>query len=299
MDFDAPIEERLAAWDALLSATRMFFRSRGFWEVSTPARVEAPIPEPNIDAIPAGEMFLRTSPEAEMKMLLSEGAKRIFQIGPCFRLGEVGRLHREEFTMLEWYETNADCGDLIPFTQDMLLALAQSLLGRPALRFQGIEIDLTPSRWIVASLDEVFAELAGASLDAAVNDGSFDQKMVELVEPRLPRERPIVLRGFPASQSTLAKTSEDGRLADRWELYLGGVEIANTYSELTDKDEMAERARSANRLRVEQGKEAFPPHRGFEAAAAKGIPESAGSALGMNRLAMIFFDLPAIPSSSI
>jgi len=277
------------AWSILLSAIRDVFASHGFSEVATPTLVTAPIPEPHIDAVAAGNGYLRTSPEAEMKILLTRGMERIFQIGPCFRAGEKGPLHSEEFTMLEWYRAGAGRLDLIPFVKELISVAANELNGTPKAKFRGAEIDFD-AEWRVMTVEEAFAEFAPIPLEEALGKDIFDQVMVESVEPRLPRSVPVVLDTFPASQSTLAATAENPGFSLRWELYLAGVEIANTYTELTSPEEHFKRLDAANAARRAMGKPPYPPHRGFLDAVERGIPESAGSAMGLDRLLMTLLD---------
>jgi len=287
--------QAISRWNELVSAIRTFFKEEDFQEVKTPIIVPAPIPEPHIDAIPAGKGYLRTSPEAEMKIMLAEGAERIFQIGPCFRAGETGRLHSEEFTMLEWYQTGADGMDLIPFMKKMLLKTTEAIHGTETekILFQDHYIDFA-AEWRVLSVEEAFAEFADISLETALDKNIFDETMLERIEPNLPKSEPVVLTGFPATQATLAKTDAEGKTALRWELYLGGVEIANTYTELTSPEEHSARLKAANNQRTDNGKLPYTRHGEFLAAVEKGIPESAGSALGLDRLMMVMANANSI-----
>ena len=270
---------------AILDAVRAFFRSRGFLEVDTPVRVSAPAPESHIDAIPAAGAFLRTSPELEMKRLLAAGYPRIFQLGPCFRAGERGRIHREEFTMLEWYQADADYRTLIPFTRDLLIHAAGAVgaSGKTAVDRLGLAMP-----WMEISVREAFAKFANRPPEEALQAGCYEETLVDEVEPRLPRDVPVVLLDYPADLAAFARLRvDDPTLAERWEVYVGGVELANAYSELTDPAEYRRRFAKFAENRRARGCEGYPEARSFLAAMADGMPASAGCALGLDRLVML------------
>jgi lysyl-tRNA synthetase class 2 len=276
------IEQR----SAVFFAVREFFRSSGFIEVTTPVRISAPAPELHINAIQSGDSFLRTSPELEMKCMLAAGYEKIFQIGPCFRKNEIGRLHKEEFTMLEWYEAGADCRKLIPFTREMLEFVSLSVYGRSECLFNNSMIDF--KKYEVMSLFSAFAKFAKQDLLEIVDDGKFEEILVDMVEPALPKDMPVFLSGYPAKFAALSKLSRDNpEFAERWELYLGGIEIANAYSELVDKDEQIRRFEEASLKKKEAGESVYPENRAFMEALEHGIPECAGCALGLDRLVML------------
>jgi lysyl-tRNA synthetase class 2 len=277
---------------AILDAVRAFFRSHGFLEVDTPVRVLAPAPESHIDAIPAGGAFLRTSPELEMKRLLAAGYPRIFQVGPCFRAGERGRIHREEFTMLEWYQADADYRALIPFTRDLLIHAAGAVesSGRAAAARFGLA-----KPWMEITVRDAFANFAHGSLEEALQANRYEETLVGEVEPRLPRDVPVALLDYPADLAAFARLrADDPTLAERWEVYVGGVELANAYSELTDPAEYRRRfAKFAEDRRV-RGGEDYPEAASFHAAMIDGMPASAGCALGLDRLVMLLLDAAGI-----
>jgi lysyl-tRNA synthetase class 2 len=276
------IEQR----SAIFFAVREFFRGSGFIEVTTPVRISAPAPELHINAIQSGDSFLRTSPELEMKCMLAAGYGKIFQIGPCFRKNEIGRLHREEFTMLEWYEPGADCRKLIPFTREMLEFVSLSVYGRSECLFNNTMMDF--KKYEVMSLSSAFAKFAKQDLLKIVDAGKFEEILVDMVEPALPKDMPVFLSGYPAKFAALSKLSRDNpEFAERWELYLGGIEIANAYSELVDKDEQIRRFEEASLKKKEAGESVYPENRAFMEALEHGIPECAGCALGLDRLVML------------
>ncbi len=276
----------LALRSRFLRAVRDFFYSADFLEVETSVRIAAPAPEEYIEAVPSGEKFLRTSPELEMKCLLADGMQKIFQIGSCFRLGEFGRKHREEFTMLEFYAAHWDYLTLADFTASLVMETTRKLFGTTQVEFQGKRYDLGRATFI--SVDDAFQRYAKVSAFQADADGSFDELMVTKVEPELGREGLTFLIDYPANRASLSKISEDDpRVARRWELYLGGVELANAFGELTDAAEQKMRFLKSAEFRAREKMARYPEPEAFYAALDKGLPESSGCALGIDRLVMI------------
>lgn len=276
------LQARLKLRAGLFSAVREFFNSQDFLEVDTPVMIEAPAPEEFIEAPQAGNKFLRPSPELQLKQLLAAGYKRIYEIGPCFRSGEFGRRHREEFTMLEWYEVGCDSNCLIGFTARLLRHTAPA----PAVKYNDLLIDFTAGPQVI-SVDDAYREHCGKSPDDALRDGDFDELMVTRIEPHLGLKAPTFLHGYPAERAALAEIGPDGR-AKRWELYLGGLEIANAYTELTDPVEQRKRFELAAAQRKNSGYTPYPAPERFYEALDHGIPAAAGCALGLDRLVMIF-----------
>ncbi|MCK5843251.1 MAG: hypothetical protein KAG97_01005 [Victivallales bacterium] len=270
------------------AVVRVFFRERGFVETITPVIVPAPIPEPTIEAFRVADGFLRTSPEPQMKILLSEGAEKIFQIGPCFRKNEKGRLHGEEFTMLEWYERGADYLKVMEFTREMLSFVAWKTIGSPHLPSRAAGNPELNAEWEVMTVAEAFARFADVDVDVAVASGRFEEILIDKVESSLSKERPVVLMDYPAELAALAKVrSTFPPVAERWELYVGGVELANTYTELTDFEEHKRRFTKFAAERAESGMTIYPEDTEFMNAVRSGLPECAGCALGMDRLVML------------
>ena len=252
-------------------AIRGFFHARGYLEVETPVRIPAPALETHIDAEPAGEWFLRTSPELHMKRMLAAGYKKIFQIGPCFRRGERGDRHHPEYTMLEWYRTGTDYMGILDETRDLLAC-----------------VGIAPDHWLVISVSDAFKHHAGWDPAQHFDADRFDLDLVEKVEPALPHDRPVVLIDYPIAAAAFARAKQDApHLAERWELYLKGVEIANAYSELTDAREQEKRFHAAAQARAKTGKPVYPIDQAFMAAIKKGLPECGGIALGIDRLIMV------------
>lgn len=279
--------ETLALRAQVCSAVRNFFTRRGYLEVETPFMVPGPAPEPYIDAIAAGGMFLHTSPELCMKRLLAAGYSRIFQISKCFRAGERGSLHIPEFTMLEWYRSGCDYRSLMNETEALICAVSDTVKADRRVVFSGKTIDLS-SPWPRVSVKEAFSRHSTVPLEHAIREDLFDEIMVRDIEPRLGIEKPAFLYDYPASMAALARKSPtDPTVAERFELYIGGMELANGFSELTDPVEQETRFIEAETLRRNAGKPPYPkPVRFLEVLAH--MPEAAGIALGVDRLVMAF-----------
>lgn len=279
----------------LLFATRSFFRGRGFVEVETPVRIRAPANEAHIDAEPSGDRWLRTSPELHMKRLLAMGFDKIFQLGPCFRRGERGDRHHPEFTMLEWYRAHADYNDILEDARELIAHLARAAAacdGRPdpyEIRYQGMPVQLYPA-WARILVRDAFRRWAGWDPAAEWDEDRFHLDLVEKVETALPRDCPVVLADYPLPAGAFARRKpDDPAVAERWELYIAGLEIANAYSELTDPEEQHARFEEAARIRRVRGKEVYPIDDAFLTALAR-LPPCGGIALGFDRLVMLLAD---------
>jgi lysyl-tRNA synthetase class 2 len=278
----------------LVDAVRSFFKSRGYLEVETPVRLPVPALELHIDALPSGNAFLRTSPELAMKRLVAAGYSTLFQIGPCFRWGETGRIHHEEFSMLEWYRIGTDYTGIFQETQDLIRSVADQVLGRRRWDFQGQWIDLDLP-WVVLEVQEVFKEQAGWDPTEDFDAERFDRDLMGIIEPRFPRDRAVVLRDYPAQLGALARR-KPGRehLAERWELYLGGIEIANAFSELTDPVEQRARFADWTAQRQADQRSVYPVDPEFMAALESGLPPTGGIALGLDRLLMVLLNAASL-----
>ncbi len=277
----------------LLQAIRQFFIDRGYLEVETPHRIPAPAPEPYIDAIPSGDWFLQTSPELCMKRLLAAGYGKIFQISRCWRAGERGALHIPEFTLLEWYRSNSDYRDLMDECEALIQSISRAAGPGERISFRGREIRLT-SPWERVSVGEAFERFTRISMREALENHLFDEVMVREIEPRLGMERPAFLYDYPVERGALARPKKDNpALAERFELYLGGLEIANAFSELTDSEEQRKRFQSEEAYRRSLKKPPYPMPEKF-LMEMKEMPPSAGIALGVDRLAMVFLDAKSI-----
>ncbi|MCR5872937.1 EF-P lysine aminoacylase GenX [Phenylobacterium sp. J426] len=295
---------------AITRAFRAWFEGQGFAEVETAALQVSPGNEAHLHAFAtealttAGEaraLYLHTSPEFACKSLLAAGERRIFSLGKVWRNRERGPLHHPEFTMLEWYRAGeayetimADCA--------ALMRLAAQAVGAEVLTWRGGTCDAfaEPERLTVAEAFEryagldLFGDLAaqarGAGMRVAEDDvwaDVFSKIIVEKVEPRLGFGRPTILYEYPVSEAALArKKAGDPRVAERFELYACGVELANCFGELTDAAEQRVRfeAEMAEKSRVYG--ERYPIDEDFLAALAL-MPEASGGALGFDRLVML------------
>jgi lysyl-tRNA synthetase class 2 len=292
----------------LTTATRAFFTARGYTEVETPYAVTAPGEEVHLKTFAtrftstAGDhhpMWLHTSPEFAMKRLVAGGAGPIFQLARVWRNEEGSARHAPEFTMLEWYRPGASLPDLMDETEAYLRAVLP-----PAVTIGGITTSLGAfDRLTVAEAFRIYAGAdvlategdaaalareAGATLRAAETwEDLFFRLLLERIEPHLGRDRPTFLTHFPASQAALAvRDAADPRVALRFELFMGGMELANAFQELTDPAEQRARFVADRVRRHAQSGEDWPLDEDFLASLAF-LPPCAGIALGFDRLAML------------
>ncbi len=273
---------------------RRFFRERGFLEVDTPVLLPANAPEANIDAVPAGSGWLRTSPELHMKRLLAAGYGNIFQLGPVARDGEHGRWHHPEFTLLEWYRADAGYLEILADAKALLAFVATELRGGVDFSWQGKPVSFAQELWEKQAVSQAFIQHAGWDPALKFDADRFDLDLVTRVEPALPPDHPVVLIDYPAPLAALARRKPgDPSRAERWELYLGGVELANAYSELADPAEQRARFLEANEHRARRGAKPYPLDEAFLAALAQ-LPPSGGIALGVDRLLMILADADSL-----
>lgn len=303
----------LEARGHVLRSVRTMFAARGFVEVDTPALQKSPGLEPHLKAFATtldrpGERsaprFLHTSPEFAMKKLLVAGLPRIFQLAHCFRNGEYGATHHPEFTMLEWYRAGAFYLDLIEDCQALLRAAGPALFtwqGRvcdPHAAWERLSVAEAFARHcgidILATAENV-AALAEAALPLGIvpHDGDswedlFFRIFLAAIEPKLGIGAPTVLYEYPVAMAALARAKPgDPRLCERFELYACGLELANAFGELTDAAEQRRRfAADQAKKRALYG-EAYPVDEDFLAALEFGLPQSAGIALGFDRLVML------------
>lgn len=291
-----------------LAAVRAFFDGRGYVEVQTPYRVRAPGLEPHLFAEASGDRYLITSPEYHMKRLLAGGMERIYSMGPCWRGDEHGPAHLGEFCMLEWYRAYSDIDALMEETEQLVAEVAYGVLGAARVVRQGEELSLAPpfARLTVADACARFADVdvagvcdaeelrrraTAAGLGPFRDGDSYEEiasrLLVERVEPAL-GDAPVFLCDFPAPLAALSRLRrDDPTVAERFELYAGGLELANAFGELTDPDEQARRLREDQRQRQDLGREVYPQDDRFLEALREGMPPSAGIALGIDRLVML------------
>jgi lysyl-tRNA synthetase class 2 len=283
----------LQARAAILWAIRRFFLERDFLEVETPHRIPAPAPESHIDAVPAAGWFLHTSPELCMKRLLAAGHQRIFQVCRCWRQSERGQLHVPEFTLLEWYRAGSNYRDLMEDCQALIQHVAQAVGKGDELVYQGQSVHLR-GQWPRMTVQEAFELYSESSVTTAIEQNQFDEIMVRDVEPHLSGTRPVFLSDYPAERGSLARLrADDATVAERVELYIAGLELANGFTELTDPVEQRTRFVREEANRRSMGKQAHPlPERFLEEL--EDVPPAAGMALGVDRLVMLLVDAASI-----
>ena len=287
------VKKNLHLRAAIIQATRSFFIERQYLEVDTPIRIPAPTPEAHIDAVASEDCFLQTSPELCMKRLVAAGYSRIYQICKCFRNKERGRKHLPELTMLEWYQAGGNYTDLMDDCQDLIGYIAGQTIANNCLRYQGQTIDLDPP-WERMSVDKAFGRYAIMGVEEALAKDCFEEVMVNDIEPHLGAGRPLFLFDYPASLGALARLKPDNRLvAERFELYIAGIELCNGFSELTDPVEQHERFEAEQKIRRTLHKPVYPMPQNF-LAALNDMPAACGNALGLDRLVMMFADSPNI-----
>lgn len=305
-----------------MAGLRGFFAEQGFLEVETPLLVPSPGLEVHLSALPAGAgRWLITSPEYQMKRLLAAGLERIYTVCKCFRADEQGRHHNVEFTMIEWYRAWAGWEDILADTEALVAHVAAYTTGSTRIRLDGAEaergagtatgraIDLQPPwpRLTVAEAMDRFAgvqmvghesaeELAARVREAGIElggarewDDVFFAAFVDRVEPALAMlDRPVVLTDWPAPLAALARRKPGApHLAERFEVYIGGLELCNAFGELVDPAEQRARLDEDRATRAARGLPVYPVDERFLAALDEGLPPCAGIALGIDRLIML------------
>lgn len=293
-----------------LAATRGFFADRDFLEIEAPLLVPTPGLEVHIDAVPAGmNQWLITSPEFQMKRLLAAGLERIYTVCKCFRGGERGPQHSVEFTMIEWYRAWSGIDAIAEDTEQLVARVADQVVGTSRLELPNGVVDVKPPwiRMTVAEAMSRFAEVEVAGDEAAGTlaervrsagieigtaeawDDVFYTAFVSRVEAALATlDRPVLLTEWPVKLSALARrTPDDPRVVERFEAYVGGVELANAFGELTDPLEQRARFIDDQLTREERGRPVYPIDEKLIAALEEGLPPSGGIALGFDRLCML------------
>ena len=301
-------------------AVRAYFNDEGFVEVTTPAIVQHPNLDPNIYPIPVniadftGQSYrhwLHTSPELSMKKLLTKGSGSIYQVGSVFRDEEHTRLHRCEFSMLEWYRVDAGYEDAIRDTIRVIRAVHKAVTNEYELTFGGRSYNLEDS-WEEITMAEAFRRYAG--VESISHDGLsetlenlgyrieaesdiedlFFRVYVEAVEPSLGIERPTIIKDYPSFLGTMARPRDDDpHTLERFEVYIAGLELANGYTELTDSVELSGRMEKVLTDLSRDGVEGLTIDEQFLEAMAD-LPPCAGVSVGMDRLAMLALDAPDI-----
>jgi len=273
----------------IIQNIRSFFIDRGYLEVETPHRIPANAPEPHIDAVASGACALHTSPELAMKRMLAAGFEQLFQVCRVWRDGEHGQFHLPEFTLLEWYRTGIDYNALMNECMELLFVLVP----KGKLCRAGRTIDLTMP-WQKLTVAEAFTQYASMDLNQALATNCFEEILTDEVEPHLGKEKPTFLTEYPSSLAALARTKPgEPQVAERFELYIDGLELANAFSELTDPEEQRRRFEEDEELRRTAGKAPYPLPEKFLAELTS-MPEAAGIALGLDRLIMLITEAEKI-----
>lgn len=313
----------------IIDLIRQFFKTKGFLEVQTPLLTRYISTEPYIDPLAVSFFddknnkytgYLITSPEYSLKKLLALGFNNIFEITKAFRQKEAfGKFHNPEFTILEWYRTHANYRQVMKDTEELVYYLTQTLYHQSYIFYQGQKIDVSLP-WLRISIKQAFKKYAHLNLDQAKNLRSF-QKIVQNkgyereishfqntnwndlfyliflneIEPHLPKDRAVILYDYPLPQAALAKRkNKKSFYAERFEAYLGGIEICNAFSELLDWREQLKRLKEDQKERQRLKKEFIEIDKTFISALKSKIPPTAGNALGVDRLQMLLLDISDI-----
>lgn len=290
----------------LLEEIRTFMRDREILEVETPILNPGGNPEPHLQSLvtrlnattsdKGTALYLHTSPEFGMKRLLASGSGSIYQICKVFRDAETGRYHQPEFTMLEWYRVGFDQHDLMDEIDELLVVLGSSAARR--VTYNEVFHQYTGLDAHAAGDDVLLRKAQELGLSAANADRSLllDFLFSSQVAPRLGRAGPCFVHDFPACQAALARIRRENgtELAERFELFINGIEIANGYNELTSYSEQESRFEQDNRRRMDLGLPAIPWDPDLIAALRAGMPDCAGVALGIDRLLMVLAGVDAL-----
>mgnify|MGYP003948962759 CR=1 FL=1 len=281
----------------LLGRLREFFAAQDFLEVETPLASADTTVERHIEPVPVTihgrSLWLQTSPEFAMKRLLTNGVPAIYQVTRAFRDGELGACHNPEFTIVEWYRTR----DTMEQAMDFLGSLCQHLLATPLPRqlsyreaFQQY-LDLDPFTVTDRILLKRIAGLDVTPPDdwrKMDRDSWLNLLLADFVEPHLGMDGPTILHGYPPSQAALAQVRPGSPpVAERFELYLNGLELANGYHELLDAQELLRRSQRSNQERLGDGNQVLPENSYLQQAMEAGLPDCCGVALGFDRLVML------------
>ncbi len=273
----------------IITAIRQFFSAQDYLEVETPVRIPSPAPEAHIDAQPSNGWYLQTSPELCMKRLLAAGYPRIYQICRCFRQKERGRRHLPEMSLLEWYTAGVDYTHMMDQCQALIAHVATALNRYPKITYQNATLDLSPP-WPRLSVAAAFERFGSMNMAAALENGRFDEIMGLEIEPHLGKPQPLILYDYPAAHAALARLKGNPpRVAERFELYIAGLELCNAFTELTDAVEQRRRFTTELAHRQKAGKKIYPLPEAF-LDALEAMPAATGNALGIDRLVMLFAD---------
>ena len=304
---DPKLLDQYLVREKVVDTIRSFFKDQNFHEVFTPILVPIPSIEPNLEVFQTElttskgikrNGYLIMSPEFSIKKLLAGGIGNCFEITKCFRNEEeVSPLHNPEFTMLEWYRVGADYRNVMEDFENLFTKIIQSVNPKVDLskwEYQGGVYDLSLP-WPRISFEEAFAKYAGLKIED-VKDDDFYQIFFNEIEPKLREsKRPAIIYDYPISQASLARKKEsDPRFAERFEVFLAGVELGNCFSELTDHIEQKKRFESDQNERKGLGKTDYPIDLDLIEALKSGLPPVSGIAVGVDRLVMLAANVSSI-----
>ncbi|MFA6027877.1 MAG: EF-P lysine aminoacylase EpmA [Patescibacteria group bacterium] len=279
--------------------TRQWFKKNKFLEVATPELVAVPSMEPYLTPFKTEVIsfkgakkpaYLIMSPEYAMKRLLADGFEKIFQITSAFRNEEDNSpIHNLEFKILEWYRVNTDYMGIAKDTENLIYFINKQFNKSDYLNYQNKKINLTPP-WEYITCEQAFKKYANTDLKKLMQETNFEEKFYKIfltdIERKLGQDKPTFLTDYPASMAALSKKKNEF-FAERFELYIAGIELANAFSELTDWQEQFARLEAEREERNKLGKEAYPVDMEFIAGLKKGLPPCGGIALGVDRLIML------------
>ena len=314
--------------EKVTDAIRSFFKSQKFLEVDTPLLVQSPGTEPYLEVFESElltpghknkKAYLLTSPELSMKKLLAAGSGSIFTICKSFRNSEgLSAFHNPEFSILEWYRVDADYTHIMQDCEDLLLFILQAInpdKTDETLLYQGKTYDLSKP-WERISVSEAFAKYAQISTQDMLSESriiaiaaqkgyqvgstttweeAYNQILLNEIEPHLGKTKPTILYDYPSSQAALSKKKDtDPRFAERFEFFIGGIELGNAFSELTDATEQESRMKEDLIVRKNLGKVEYSLDEDFIDALRLGMPRTGGIAVGVDRLVMLFSNSASI-----
>ncbi|MBI1422839.1 MAG: EF-P lysine aminoacylase GenX [Gammaproteobacteria bacterium] len=282
----------------ILQRLRSYFAERQVLEVETPALSHAASSEVHLQTmqVHANGMlsgYLHTSPELAMKRLLAAGSGDIYQMCKVFRAGEQGKRHNPEFTLLEWYRVGYDMQAMMHDVAGLCVHVLPALFNTPPLTLSYREAfldyaQIDPFIATTAQLAEAYVEHTQEHVTDLERDAWLDLIQSVIVQPCLPRDRLVFITGFPAAQASLAKLdASDPQLACRFEVFAGGLELANGFEELTDAREQQQRITAEQARRAAMGLARLPVDQHFLAALQAGLPACSGVAVGVDRLVML------------
>lgn len=310
--------------EKILKLIRNFFTDKGYHDVEVPLLASSPIPESYLEVFQTElldvnrkprKAYLTPSPEIFLKKLLVAGIGNCFSLTKSFRNTETfSNTHNPEFTMLEWYRVDVDYKDLMSEIEELFVYIAEKIKGKLNITYQKKFIDLSPP-WERLSMVEAFKKYADINLIELMDEESmsvfvkkrgysveksntweqlFNQLYLNEVEPKLGRGKPTIIYEFPAVMAALAKKAKDPRFSERFEIFIEGLELGDAYSELSDSSEQESRFKAEVTERKRLGKIDHPYDQDFIEALKMGLPTSAGMAVGVDRLIMLFADAKRI-----